>query len=106
MIFNLDPLFQNHSIPAKPPTRVLNQHYPNANNPQVAIEYSVPEKGWVLVEILDQSGKNLEVISNAICEPGYYMAGWNTAKYTSGNYKYRLRYNGHNEVHDLVLNKA
>ena len=94
------------SIPAKPTTRVLNQHYPNANNPQLAIEYSVPESGWVLVEILDESGKNLEVISNAICDPGYHMAAWNTAKYASGSYKYRLRYNDYNEVHDLVLNKA
>jgi hypothetical protein len=94
------------SIPAKPTTRVLNQHYPNATNPQLAIEFSVPESGWVLVEILDRSGKNLEVISNAICEPGYHMAAWNTAKYASGSYKYRLRYNDYNEVHDLVLNKA
>ena len=94
------------SIPAKPTTRVLNQHYPNANNPQLAIEFSVPERGWVLVEILDQSDKNVEVISNAICDAGYHMAAWNTAKYASGSYKYRLRYNDYNEVHDLLLNKA
>ncbi|HZT32179.1 MAG TPA: hypothetical protein VFA33_19990 [Bryobacteraceae bacterium] len=94
------------STPAKPATRVLNQHYPNANNPQLAIELSAPETGWVLVEILDQSGNNLEVILNAICEPGYHMAAWNTAKYPSGNYKYRLRYRGYTEVHDLVLNRA
>jgi hypothetical protein len=93
-------------IPARPTTRVLNQHYPNANNPQLAIEFSVPQKGWALVEILDASGTNLEVISNTICEAGYHMAAWNTAKYASGNYKYRLRYNDYNEVHELVLNKA
>jgi hypothetical protein len=93
-------------IPAQPATRVLNQHYPNANNPQLAIEYSIPARGWALVEILDPTGKNLEVISNAICEAGYHMAAWNTAKYASGSYKYRLRYNGYNEVHDLVLTKA
>ncbi|HXH49334.1 MAG TPA: hypothetical protein VNM47_08315, partial [Terriglobia bacterium] len=84
----------------------LNQHYPNRNNPQLAIEFSVPEKGWVLVEVLDESGKNLEVVQNSVCAPGYHMAAWNTAKYASGSYKYRLRYNGFGEVHDLVLNKA
>jgi len=94
------------SIPAEPATRVLNQHYPSANNPQLAIEFSVPETGWVLVEILDENDRNLEVIENAICDPGYHMAAWNTAKYASGNYKYRLRYKGNNEVHGLVLNKA
>lgn len=93
-------------IPAKPATRVLNQHYPNANNPRLAIEFSVPQKGSVLVEMLDERGNNLEVILNAICAPGYHMAAWNTAKYASGGYKYRLLYNGYAEVHDLVLNKA
>ncbi len=93
-------------IPARPGTRVLNQHYPNGNNPRLAIEFSVPETGWALVEILDQSQNNLEVILNAVCEPGYHMAAWNTAKYASGSYKYRLRYNSYAEVHDLVLNKA
>ncbi len=92
------------SIPEKPTLRVLSQHC--TNNPQLAIEYSIPEKGWTLVEILDQNGNNLEVISNALCEPGFHMAAWNTAKYESGSYKYRLRYNGWNEVQDLILKKT
>jgi flagellar hook assembly protein FlgD len=88
-------------------TRVLNQHYPNANNPQLAIEFSIPEKGSVLVEILDQSGKMVEVILNTICEAGYHMAAWNTAKYASGSYKYRLVFDfNYSELHDLILNKA
>ncbi len=63
------------AIPAKPTTRVLNQHYPNANNPHLAIEFSVPERGWVLVEVLDRAGNNLEVISNSICEAGLSHGG-------------------------------
>jgi hypothetical protein len=94
------------SIPERPTSRVLNQHCPNANNPQLAIEYSIPRKGWTLVEILDQNGNNLEVISSSICESGYHMAAWNTSKYESGSYKYRLRYNDYNEVQDLILNKG
>ena len=70
------------NIPAKPTTRVLNQHYPNPNNPQLAIEFSIPETGWTLVEILDQSGNNLARIShgpslevsNASFEPGFPQA--------------------------------
>jgi hypothetical protein len=92
--------------PFRPSTRVLNRHYPNAKYPQVAIEFAIPEKGWALVEVLDSDGNNKEVIFNAICDPGYHMAAWNTAKYASGNYQYRLRYNGYNEVRPLVLNKA
>ena len=94
------------SIPAQPTTLVLNQHYPNANNPQLAIEFSVPKRTWVLVEILDQNGNNLELVFNAICDPGYHMAAWSIAKYASSTYKYRLRCDGYGDVHDLVLNKA
>jgi hypothetical protein len=94
------------TIPAQPTTRPLSQHYPNANNPQLAIEFSVPQEGWALMEILDESGRNLEVIFNAVCDPGYHMAAWNTAKYASGSYKTRLRYNGVNLVQELALNKT
>jgi len=94
------------SVPSKPAMRVLNAHYPSSNNPQLAIEFSVPETGWVLVEVLDGNGNNLEVITNAICESGFHMAAWNTAKYDSGTYKYRLRYKGYHEVQEVVLNKA
>jgi hypothetical protein len=98
---------QKLRIPARPTTRVLNQHYPNANNPQLAIEFSMPERGSVLVEILDESGKKMEVVLNAMCEAGYHMAAWNTAKYASGSYKYRLTFDfTHSEIHDLILNKA
>lgn len=97
---------QKLAIPPTPTTRLLNQHYPNANNPQLAIEFSVPEKGWALVEILDANGNNLEVIANAICDPGYHMAAWNTAKYAAGAYKYRLRFRDYHETRDLVLNRA
>ena len=60
----------------------------------------------MLFRYLDPGGNNLEVIANAICDPGYHMAAWSTAKYASGSYKYRLRYDGYSEVHDLVLTKA
>ncbi len=93
-------------IPAKPVSRVLNDHYPNTNNPHMTIEYSVPETGWALVEILDTAGNHLEVLANAVCDPGYHMAAWNTGKYPSGNYQYRLRFKDYAEVYDLVLRKA
>ena len=67
----------------------------------------MPEKGPVYIGILDQDGKEVELIHNAICEPGYHMAAWDTSKYASGNYKYRLFYDyKHHEVRDLVLNKG
>jgi hypothetical protein len=95
------------SIPAKPTTRVLNQHYPNAYNSQLAIEFSVPKKGPVYIDILDQNGQLIETIFNAVCDPGYHMATWDTARYGSGTYKYQLVYDyEYTTESDLVLNKA
>lgn len=92
--------------PAKPASRLLNSHYPTAYSPNLAIEFSVPEKGSALVEILDSNGNNLEVITNAVCEPGYHMAAWDTGAYDAGRYQYRYRFNDYNEVHDITLKKA
>jgi hypothetical protein len=95
------------NIPAKPTTRVLNQHYPNAYNSQLAIEFSVPKKGPVYVDILDQNGQLIETIFNAVCDPGYHMAAWDTARYGSGTYKYHLVYDyKYTTESELVLNKA
>ncbi len=97
---------QKPAIPVKPVSRVLNLHYPNANNPQLCIEFCVPETGWVMMEILDQSGRSLETISNSICDPGYHMAAWNTEKFASGKYQYSMRFKDFYEVRDVALNKG
>ncbi len=94
------------AIPSAPSSRVLDRAVPSARNPFAAIEYVIPRKGNVMVEILDTNGNNLEVIVNAVNEPGYHMAAWNTSKYASGAYKYRLRFNDFNEVRDIALKKA
>lgn len=94
------------SIPSKPTSRVLNQNYPAGRYPNAVIEFSIPEKGRAFVEILDLNGNNFELIMNAVCDTGYHMASWNTSKYASGKYRYRLRFNDFNEVRDIVLNKA
>jgi len=94
------------NIPSRPTSRIINQNYPAAYKPQLVIEYSVPEKGNVLVEVLDRNGNNLEVISNAVCDAGYHMAAWNTASYGNGTYRYRFRFNDYSEEHDIDLRRG
>ena len=95
---------ENKTVPpSRPSSRVLNHDYPSSYYRQVAIEVSVPEKGNVLVEILDQNGSNLEVITNAVCDAGFHLATWNAGKTPSGRYKYRYRFNDYSEEHELIL---
>jgi len=90
-------------IPARPTSRVVNQNYPAAYKPQLVIEFSVPETGWTMVEILDQTGKRLRTITNDICEAGYHMAAWDTANFSPGKYKYSLRFKDYRVEHDIEL---
>jgi len=92
--------------PARPSARVLNADYPASYYSQIAIELSVPEQGHAFVEILDQNGDNVSVITNAICDAGYHLATWNVGNVTAGKYRYRYRFNDYSEEHEIVLRKA
>ena len=92
--------------PARPSARVLNADYPASYYSQVAIEVSVPEQGRVFVEILDQNGDNISVITNAVCDAGYHLATWNVGNVATGRYRYRYRFNDYSEEHEIVLKKA
>ena len=94
------------SYPPKPQSKVLNQGYPTSYYPGVAIEYCIPRRGSVMVEILDEKGDTREVIVNALDEPGYHMASWNTGRYASGKYMYRFRFEDFSETKEIMLQKA
>ena len=94
------------SYPAKPGVRILTQNCQTASYPMLALEYSVPRKGNVMLEILDNNGGTRVVLVNAISDRGCHMASWNTETYDSGNYAYRFRYNDFSETREIMLKKS
>lgn len=92
--------------PSKPGARFITQASQTASYPMLSIEYSIPQKGGVMLEILNEKGETIDILVNAIRENGYHMASWNTAKYESGKYAYKFRYNDYREVREIVLQKS
>jgi len=92
--------------PSRPGTRILTQGCQTASYPFMAIEYSIPDTGNVMLEILNDKGETLTVPVNAERERGCHLASWNTADYDSGDYAYRFRFNDYSETGKIRLRKS
>jgi hypothetical protein len=68
----------------------LHQNYPNPFNPITTIRYDLPSSTWVKLEIFDQLGRVVQVLTNAIQQPGSYEVNFNAENLSSGIYFYRL----------------
>lgn len=87
-----DILVDKGNIPLLP---VLEQNYPNPFNPETMIEYKIPSKGLVQLNIYDSLGREISELVNTQQAPGFYRVKWDGRnKYgermASGVYFYRL----------------
>lgn len=69
----------------------LGQNYPNPFNPATIIDYSILNHGNVKLSIFDVSGKEVEVVLDALQAPGTYSVNYNASKLSSGVYFYKLQ---------------
>jgi hypothetical protein len=95
-----------HSYPSKPGAKVLTQALQTASYPKVSIEYAIPQKGNLILEILNEKGQTVVVPVIAERERGSHMASWDTSAYASGKYSYRFRFNDYSETGEIVLQKG
>ncbi len=88
----------------KPMVFVLYRNSLSPINPYISIEYRLPQKGNVRLEILDGDGHVAAVPAEGLFESGAHLAAWDTSGSKAGTYSYRLRY-GDTEIKDnLILN--
>ncbi|KAA3613232.1 MAG: T9SS C-terminal target domain-containing protein [Calditrichaeota bacterium] len=73
-----------------PPTAVLSQNYPNPFNPQTVINYYIPAKSHVKMELFNESGQKVRVLVNQQQAQGAYSITFNAGSLSSGIYFYRL----------------
>jgi len=74
---------------------VLGQNYPNPFNPVTTIEYRVPSRAQVSIEILNVLGQNIRTLVNETKSAGSYRIEWNGTDdegrpVSTGAYLYRL----------------
>lgn len=73
-----------------PSQYILSQNYPNPFNPNTTIDISIPEYGFVKVEIYDALGRKVKELLNKELSAGNYSVDFNASDLSSGVYYYRL----------------
>jgi subtilisin family serine protease len=73
-----------------PLTFSLSQNYPNPFNPSTTIEYSLPYRADVSIEIYSILGELVSSFNSKAMEAGYHRFDFNASRLTSGTYIYRL----------------
>jgi hypothetical protein len=76
----------------------LLQNYPNPFNPSTTIEYEISSPSFVALQIFNTLGQEIATIVNELKQPGKYVVSWDSNKFSSGVYYYRLIYGNSNSI--------
>ncbi len=68
----------------------LDQNYPNPCNPTTNVNFSVPEKQFIRLQLYDILGREVRQWINEWMDPGYYTKTFNLEGLSSGMYFYAL----------------
>ena len=74
-----------------PQTDLLAHAYPNPFNPSTAINFQLPDAGWVSVNIYDTAGRQVAVAMNDWTNAGSHTVTFDGSNLTSGVYLYRIQ---------------
>jgi hypothetical protein len=77
------------STPDVPAQFSLNQNFPNPFNPSTTIQYSVPQRSRVRLQIINILGQVKSELVNSDQDAGYHTITW-SADDASGIYFYRI----------------
>jgi poly(3-hydroxybutyrate) depolymerase len=69
----------------------LHQNYPNPFNSVTTIEYSIPKKSDVIINVYNLAGQVVDVLVNQIMEPGHYSVQFDASKLGLGVYFYKIQ---------------
>ncbi|MCH8032275.1 MAG: T9SS type A sorting domain-containing protein [Bacteroidetes bacterium] len=83
----------------------LGQNYPNPFNPSTSIKYSIPESGFVTLDVYNLLGEKVTSLVNGVQEAGRYEINFDASNLASGIYVYSLRSGSFNLVKKMLLMK-
>jgi YD repeat-containing protein len=76
---------------------------PNPGTGPRAIAFAIPARGYVVLRVLDVSGREVASLFNRELEPGRYTALFSTARWGAGVYFYRLDAAGKSRTGRLIV---
>jgi hypothetical protein len=83
----------------------LSQNYPNPFNPSTAIEFSIPDEGYVSLIVYDVLGDEVKTLVNQELKVGSYKTKINAANLSSGIYFYTLKTKNYIQTKKMILIK-
>lgn len=103
-----DPCVSVTGEPGLPASCRLHQNYPNPFNPQTHLNYELPEQMKVTVSIYDLQGREIDILINALQNPGIRTVTWDGLdqsgqQMSSGLYICRLQAGSYVQTQKLVL---
>ena len=69
----------------------LSQNYPNPFNPSTSIEYLVPARSSVEIQVFNLLGQRVTTLVSGEHTPGVHRVSFDASRYSSGLYFYTLR---------------
>jgi len=83
----------------------LEQNYPNPFNPSTSIKYSIPESGFVTLDVFNLLGEKIISLVNGRQEAGRYEVNFDASNLASGLYIYNLKSGSLSLVKKMLLMK-
>ena len=83
----------------------LQQNYPNPFNPETVIEYALPQRSHVMLQVYDILGRKVEELLNQISDAGVHSITWNASHLPSGVYYYTMNAGQYSETRTMILAK-
>jgi len=105
LILERPPVAIAEENPEIPSEYALNQNYPNPFNPRTTIEYTLPKREHVSLDIYDIRGTKLETLVDGMQDQGHHKVQFDASRYSSGIYFYSLRGEDYAETKKMVLVK-
>jgi len=78
---------KNQSLPTE---FTLEQNYPNPFNPTTDIQFSLPQAGYIKLEVYNVVGQSVTVLAEGEFSTGTHTVTWDASRCASGVYLYRL----------------
>ncbi len=93
---------EHNSIPVIQ-NQYLMQNFPNPFNPSTKINYTLPHKALVKIEIFNFLGQSIEILQNKHMLAGLHEIEFNAKDLPSGVYLYRIEAGEFHEVKKMIL---
>ncbi len=81
----------------------LGENFPNPVCTKTQIPYQIQQPGHVLLEVINEQGRIVDILVNRKEIPGNHMITWNSSNHPAGLYLYRMRFNGNDTTGRMVV---